>query len=90
MTLSEFKAWFAGYAEEMDGPPTPKQWEKIKERVGKIDGTPITAVIYNRDYWRPYWVEKQPMVTWCNATTTTDVFDSGSAMYALGKADAEA
>ena len=43
MTLSEFKAWFAGYAEEMDGPPTPKQWEKIKERVGKIDGTPITA-----------------------------------------------
>ena len=36
MTLSEFKAWFEGFTESMEKAPTPNQWERIKERVAKI------------------------------------------------------
>lgn len=33
MTLSEFKAWFDGYTEDIVGPPTEAQWEKIKAKL---------------------------------------------------------
>jgi len=58
MNLSEFKAWFEGFTECMEGTPTKKQWERIKERVAKIDGTPVTYPIYIRDYWQPYYSER--------------------------------
>jgi hypothetical protein len=37
MKLSEFKAWFSGYTESMEGTPSKKQWERIKEQVEAID-----------------------------------------------------
>lgn len=37
MTLAEFKAWFDGYTESMDGPPSEKQWERIKAKVRGVD-----------------------------------------------------
>lgn len=42
MNLSEFKAWFEGFTDNLDGPPGPKAWEKICERVKgiKVDPTP--------------------------------------------------
>lgn len=54
MNLSEFKAWFEGFTEDMDGPPNAKQWKRIKARVKEIDGTAITYPVFI-DRWRPYW-----------------------------------
>lgn len=52
MTLAEFKAWFEGFTETMEGAPTEKQWERIQERVAQIDGSVITRdVIYRDRYW---------------------------------------
>ena len=66
MTLSEFKAWFEGFTESMEGAPTADQFAKIKAKVEKIDGTVTTYPIFVdrwwprdyvvRDYYsRPYW-----------------------------------
>lgn len=64
MTLSEFKAWFEGFTESIEGKsaPTQKQWARIKEKVALIDGAPITQHIYvdrwvqpYRHYWDRYW-----------------------------------
>lgn len=42
MTLSEFKAWFEGFTEGMDGPPSLKQWERIQARVKEISWAHIS------------------------------------------------
>lgn len=55
MTLQEFKAWFEGFTESMHGEaPTTKQWKRIQERVGEIDGTPVTERVFIDRYW-PYY-----------------------------------
>ena len=36
MTLGEFKAWFEGFNESIDGAPTPEQFEKIKEKIDSV------------------------------------------------------
>lgn len=61
MTLSEFKAWFEGFTEAMDGPPGLKAWERIHARVKEITGTPISYPVYvdryvypNRRFWGDY------------------------------------
>ncbi len=33
MTLAEFKAWFEGFTESMEGAPTEAQFERIKAKV---------------------------------------------------------
>lgn len=38
MTTQEFKAWFEGFTECIEGTPSKKQWERIKNRVAEIDG----------------------------------------------------
>lgn len=64
MTLSEFKAWFEGFTESIEGKsaPTQKQWARIKEKVALIDGAQTTHHIYvdrwvrpYRHYWDRYW-----------------------------------
>lgn len=52
MTLSEFKAWFEGFTENMDGPPSADQWKRIKKRVKEIDWTP--RHIFIDRYVHPY------------------------------------
>lgn len=42
MNAAEFKAWFEGFTEAMDGKPNRAQWERIKERVSQIDGMALT------------------------------------------------
>ncbi len=60
MTPAEFKAWFDGFTEAMTGMPTKAQWTRIKERVGQIDGSPLTReVIYK--YWP--WYTHYPYYT---------------------------
>lgn len=36
MTLPEFKAWFEGFTETMEGPPNEKQWARIQERIAEV------------------------------------------------------
>lgn len=55
MTLAEFKAWFAGYTEDMDGPPSAKQWKRVKKRVSEIDGTITTERIFVDRWVNQYW-----------------------------------
>lgn len=55
MTPQEFKAWFDGFTDAMDEPPTPKQWKRIKSRVAEIDNTPITERVFVERYWPAYY-----------------------------------
>lgn len=63
MTPQEFKSWFDGFTEALTGVPTKAQWARIKERVGEIDGKPVTERVfvdryyptYPPRYWGPYW-----------------------------------
>ncbi len=36
MTPNEFKAWFEGFSEAVDGAPTPAQWQRISEKVALL------------------------------------------------------
>lgn len=56
MTLTEFKAWFDGYTEGLEGAPTAAQFSRIKEKVALIaDAAPTTYPIFIDRYWRePY------------------------------------
>ncbi len=37
MTPNEFKAWFEGFSEAVDGAPTPAQWQRISEKVATLN-----------------------------------------------------
>lgn len=68
MTLSEFKAWFEGFTENIDGTPSKKQWERIQARVAEIDGKLVTREVIRDRYVipsRPYW-DYLPVT--CNTT----------------------
>lgn len=54
MTLSEFKAWFEGYTDGLDGAPNEKQFKRIKAKVAEITGEPITRQIWV-DRYHHYW-----------------------------------
>ena len=101
MTLSEFKAWFSGYTEDMGGPPNAKQWKRVKKVVQDIDGTAITEYVYLDRYWTTPWREKwgyghtgDPLPNWPTVTVTNTKLtgDGGTAsaldaMYTAGKAE---
>lgn len=53
MTLSEFKAWFEGFTEQMDGPPNKKQWQRICKRMDEIDDLPLTYSAFMNGYEQP-------------------------------------
>ncbi|MDR7032421.1 hypothetical protein [Mesorhizobium sp. BE184] len=66
MTLAEFKAWFEGFTEAMDGPPDAKAWKRIKARVAEIDGTAITKEVIYRDRYWPTLINRpvEPYISW--------------------------
>ena len=85
MTPSEFKAWFDGFTEAMQGLPNEDQWKKIRKRVSEIDGTPITERIYI-DHWPGrYWGTYQ--ASYSVAGDTSPRFDSRAAMLLAGKSE---
>ncbi len=104
MTLIEFKAWFEGFSEVMEGPPDEKQWERIKARVSEINGTATPYPVFIDRYvepYRRYW----PNVPYCAASssgplvgqsgmagveTNNGSFNSNAAMMDLGKAEYKA
>ena len=45
MNLAEFKAWFEGFTENMDGLPGPKEWARVCERVKEIKAEPTQFVL---------------------------------------------
>ena len=62
MQVSEFKAWFEGFTEDMTKLPTVKQWARIKARIEEIDGVETTERVFIDRYWRRY----EPYWTWSN------------------------
>ncbi len=104
MKLDEFKAWFDGYTESMEGPPSAKQWKRIKERVAEVDGVAVSYPVYIDRYVRPYYpywsapctatglnAHAQTYDYYRNvmsAAGTANNFDGVTAMYAAGKAEA--
>jgi hypothetical protein len=55
MNLQEFKAWFEGFNENLDGPPNERQWARIMKKISLIkDAKPTTEVVF-RDHWYPPW-----------------------------------
>lgn len=100
MTQQEFKAWFDGFTEAMEGPPNKKQWGRIKERVKEIDGAAITHPLFVDRYWQRYGTPYYPWYTVCTSGSTGynisavdnlsgQSFNSSQALLALGKADYE-
>lgn len=77
----EFKAWFEGFSENMKGPPTKQQWERIQKKVKEISSHPSW-------YWSYYpsypWLSPTGVTTTTGGTgkyissdTTTTLYNSG-------------
>lgn len=102
MTLSEFKAWFEGFTENVSKLPTQKQWARIQQRVKEIE-TPEPERVIERHHdhypWRPWWPTwysstetdwKIRLAATTTDTTTTNVADNYIAeARAIGAAEAQ-
>lgn len=40
MTAEQFKAWFDGFCEGIDGVPTADQWQKLRGKVAELQSAP--------------------------------------------------
>jgi hypothetical protein len=60
MDVGQFKAWFEGFTEGMEGPPTAKQWERIRAKVKEITHVAATYPVFVDRYWRPAWPQQWP------------------------------
>ena len=103
MTLSEFRAWFDGFTENIgDKLPSKKQWARIQERVGEINDVPTTYPVFIDRYYQP-WAPHFSHTTVIPATNTTltatspneitgspNEWESGNAFFAAGQAEATA
>ncbi len=96
MTPQEFKAWFDGYTEALDGLPSKKQWDRIKSRVAEIDGKETTHTVFVNRYWT-YPVAWNGYVA--QNAVSNNIRDDGhsvqcsytaNALVMLGQADAQA
>ena len=59
MNLQEFKAWFEGFSENMNGVPTKKQWEKIQAKIATIEDKPPMSYPVFIDRYR-HWFDSWP------------------------------
>lgn len=60
MTPSEFKAWFDGFCEGIEGAPSKAQFERIKEQVEKIAAVRVEyqpSPHIQPGTVRPYWLD---------------------------------
>lgn len=63
MNLSEFKAWFEGFTESMEGTPSAKAWKRIQDRVKSIKSDePTPRHVFHEYYERPWrrWYDYGP------------------------------
>ena len=90
MTLSEFKAWFEGFTETMDGPPNSKQWARIQKRIAEIDGEPVPQRVIERHYhdYHRWWPSRTaPSRPWYGpyeVTCGTMLFSAGGVQQSTG------
>lgn len=87
MKIEEFKAWFQGFCENMDGPPSAEQWKKIKANVANIDNvaTPIQFIEHHYRDYNTFW--PRPYQVWCSSGAN-DGLEIQSTMADMGRADA--
>lgn len=46
MRLAEFKAWFEGFSEGIEGTPNEVQWNKIKDKIEKLETNELKVPVY--------------------------------------------
>ena len=89
MTLQEFKAWFEGFSENLDGPPDEKKWDRIKAKIAEIDGAFTPYPVFVEKYL-PY---RYYDYTWCSRYFPMNSVDTGSVSMSdwreAGRADAQ-
>ncbi|CDP50692.1 hypothetical protein [Devosia sp. DBB001] len=64
MSLMEFKCWFEGFTESIEGAPTEKQFERIKAKVKEL--APEAKLTYRQKDGRdPIWeaIGRGPVAT---------------------------
>lgn len=95
MNLSEFRAWFEGFTENLDGTPNDKQWKRIKKRVSEITPDPTPWPVFV-DRYRPYWHETWSLSAGAAAPTTAlsaqqnpNTWDSVTAFNTVGQMEAQ-
>ena len=82
MQVSEFKAWFEGFTESIEGLPNKKQWERVKEKVALVDGKSIVYREYvDRWYSRPYYGSSWTTLSYNAADTNCNGVGSSQIMY---------
>jgi hypothetical protein len=88
MTLNEFKAWFEGFIEKINGLPTEEQWKRICLTIKRIDGTITTEPMFIHRYWshRGSWWD-YPRWHGLPRASMTDEYNSEDAFRALGRAE---
>ena len=79
MTPQEFKAWFDGFTEALEGTPNEKQWDRIKARVAEINGVSITYPVYIDRYYPSY-----PPRYWYANTLGYSTFIGGAQCLSAG------
>lgn len=93
MNLSEFKAWFEGFAENLEGPPTEKQWARITDKIGQIkDAPPVAQHVFHDHYYRTVrrWYEEWPRLTYLsgqNASASPLQYPAGLSATVQAKAE---
>lgn len=83
MNLSEFKAWFEGFTESMDGPPGEKAWKRIQDRIKSIKSDEATTKhVFHEFYERPWrrWYTEGP---WWNGVQYGPVSAVGIAQSSI-------
>ena len=89
MHISEFRAWFEGFTEDMTKPPNAKQWGRIKKRVKEITAESTPWPIFIDRYVRPYrdfW--PRPQSTWMTTNAAPDIpVDTMSVFADAGRAE---
>lgn len=104
MNIQEFKAWFEGFNENLNGPPDTRQWARIVEKICMIKNAPPTKEVVFRDHWYQPWQRYWPSyVTWAvsqdkvrsdsdmvsaQVCATSSVFNPSDAFRDLGRAEA--
>jgi hypothetical protein len=83
MNTNEFKAWFEGFTECMEGTPNKKQWEKIKQRVDEITSEPTTVRYFYDHYYHPYQTGTYYISDYSRVGTL--VVGGGSALFCDGQ-----
>lgn len=87
MTPAEFKAWFDGFTEGMDGPPSAKQWKKITDKVKTIDGTSVLTPVYVDRWWplvSPATTGWPPYRAWYGAGCGSAIYGGASTTSGSG------